>query len=179
MARAPKNDSKLRSLRAHGTLHPHPEDVTDSDFCADGFFDRNDFVQVKYEMLRRARVDGVPISRAAAVFGLSRVAFYEARSRFESDGLVGLLPRKRGPRRAHKLSPKVVQFLLETLNNEPLDSASLVKLIGRRFKISVHQRSVERALERAKKKQRGDCATAARGVTVLAGSRRAVAESSC
>jgi hypothetical protein len=28
-------------------------------------------------------------------------------------------------------------------------------------------------------KQRGDCATAARGVTVLAGSRRAVAESSC
>jgi transposase len=155
VARLPKNDPKLQSLRAHGALHPHPEAVTEPDFCAGGFFDAKDFVQVKYEMLRRARVDGVSISHAAAVFGLSRVAFYKARSRFESDGLVGLLPRKRGPRRAHKLSPEVVQFLLDALQEDrTLGRSQLVELVAQRFEISVHRRSVERALERGKKRLR-------------------------
>jgi transposase len=121
---------------------------------AGGFFDPKDIVQVKYEMLRRARVDAVPISNVAAVFGLSRVAFYEARSRFESDGLVGLLPRKRGPRRAHKLAPEVMQFLLEARNEDPTPSVSeLTQRIEQRFQITVHRRSVERALARVKKKR--------------------------
>ena len=70
----------------------------------DPFFDARDLVQVKYEMLRRARQDGSTVSDAAAAFGFSRPSFYEAKAAYESGGLPGLLPKRPGPRRAHKLS---------------------------------------------------------------------------
>lgn len=154
MSRRTKNDPKLERLRALNALHPHPEAVTDPDFCCGGFFDPRDFVQVKYEMLRRTRVEAVPASRAAAAFGLSRVSFYDARRRLEREGLAGLLPRKRGPRRAHKLDGEVVQALLAALEQDPsLGPEQLARLVQERFGKKVHPRSVERALGRAKKKR--------------------------
>ena len=66
-------------------------------FWGGEFFDPRDLVQVKYEMLRRAREEGVAVSRAAEAFGFSRVAFYQIQRAFESEGLAGLLPRRRGP----------------------------------------------------------------------------------
>jgi hypothetical protein len=36
------------------------------------FFDPRDLVQVKYEMLRRVRIDGASVSQAARDFGFSR-----------------------------------------------------------------------------------------------------------
>ena len=52
MARKRREDRKQLALREHGTLHPHPEEVTDPLFSRDGFFDARDLLQVKYEMLR-------------------------------------------------------------------------------------------------------------------------------
>ena len=65
---------------------------------------------------------------------------------------MGLLPRKRGPRTSHKLSPVVMEFVNELLREDPSRTASeLVAQIHRRFKRRVHPRSVERALEREKR----------------------------
>ena len=75
------------------------------------FFDARDLVQVKYEMLRRARREGQPVSQVAAAFGFSRPSFYAAQALFEQAGLPGLVPQWPGPRRAHKLSEAVVDFL--------------------------------------------------------------------
>ena len=53
-----EEDPKVEALRAARTLNPRPEAVGDERFAADGFFDARDVVQVKYEMVRRVRVDG-------------------------------------------------------------------------------------------------------------------------
>ena len=145
-------DPKLEELRKRGALHPRPEQVTDELFTASEFFDPRDAIQVKYEMLRRARIDGKPVARVVKDHGYSRPTFYEAQAAFERDGLPGLLPRKRGPRSAHKLSAAVMEFINELLGEDPaLVAADLVEKIRKRFKLSVHPRSIERALEREKR----------------------------
>lgn len=150
-----KPDPKTDALHEQGCLHPHPEKVTDELFASGAFFDARDLVQVKYEMLRRVRIDGRPVSDSAARFGLSRPSYYQAQTAFEEGGLPALLPKKPGPRRAHKLSEEVMTALEEALTEEPeLSSGNLVHLIEKRFGISVHRRSVERALARQEKKRR-------------------------
>lgn len=145
-------DPKLEELRKRGALHPQPEDVTDELFSSSEFFDPRDAIQVKYEMLRRVRIDRQPVAHAARDHGYSRPTFYEALAAFERDGLLGLLPAKRGPRTAHKLSSPVMEFVNELLREDPSRTASeLAERIHRRFKRRVHPRSVERALEREKK----------------------------
>ena len=150
-----KTDPKAEALREQGCLHPHPEKVTDEAFVASEFFDPRDLVQVKYEMLRRVRVEGQAISQAAMGFGLSRPSYYQALAAFDAGGLPALLPKKPGPRRAHKLSEEVMTALLEALAEEPqLGPRELVELAEARFGLSVHRRSIERALARQEKKRR-------------------------
>jgi len=151
----PKPDHKVHALRQQGCLHPHPEKVSDELFTTSDFFDPRDLLQVKYEMLRRVRIDGHTVSQSASNFGLSRPSFYQAQALYEEGGLPGLLPKKPGPRRAHKLSDEVVEALREVLDKEPdTDSAALVELVENRFGVSVHPRSIDRALARQKKKRR-------------------------
>ena len=146
-------DDKAAALRRHHALNPRPDAVSDPAFgSGDPFFDRRDLVQVKYEMLRRAREEGQPVSRAAAAFGFSRPSFYAARASFEAAGLPGLVPRRPGPRRAHKLSEPIVEALAAEVAADPsLGSAELARHRGGRFGIRVHRRSVERALARRKR----------------------------
>lgn len=146
-------DPKQRSLRAHGTLHPRPGRVQDELFRSHTFFDPRDLLQVKYEMLRRVRIDGLSITGAAQQFSFSRPAFYKALRVFEREGLWGLLPAKRGPRRSHKLSASVMEFLARRREEDPsLKAADLVEVLQLKFGLQVHPRSIERALARAGKK---------------------------
>jgi Homeodomain-like domain len=146
-------EAKAVSLRQHGALNPQPQDVTDPLFQGSDFFDARDLVQVKYEMLRRVRVDSWSVTAAARAGGFSRPAFYQAQDAFTQAGLPGLLPRRTGPRRAHKLSDAVVDFLVEQRGNDPrLSSQELARQVRRRFRVKVHPRSIERALKRRQKK---------------------------
>lgn len=148
-------DPKEASLRRNGCLHPHPERVRDELFQSNAFFDPRDLTQVKYEMLRRARVDGMSVSASAARFGLSRVSFYRALRAWEEGGLPALLPHRPGPRGPHKLTGEVVAALRAALRETPsLTSEELTGLAHERFGLSVHRRSIERALARPEKKRR-------------------------
>lgn len=89
---------KLEALRASGTLNPRPERVNDPLFHGHAFFDACDLVQVKYEMLRRVEHEHTSVQTAAAAFGFSRVAWYQVNGRYAQEGLIGLLPRRRGPK---------------------------------------------------------------------------------
>jgi transposase len=111
--------------------------------------DARDLVQVKYEMVRRVRVDGGTVSRSAAEFGFSRPSFYEAATALDAGGLAALVPARPGPRRAHKMSAEVVAFARQQLGADPaLRPADLVGVIEEHFGVRVHPRSVERALAR-------------------------------
>ena len=145
-------DAKIDALKQHGCLNPRPDAVRDGLFLSNAFFDPRDLLQIKYEMLRRVREDGVPVSRAAASFGVSRPTWYQAQLAFEAGGLPALLPHRRGPRRAHKLSDEVVKALRSAKSEQPEISArDLVDLVRERFGLRVHRRSIERALARGKK----------------------------
>ncbi|MEK7703389.1 MAG: helix-turn-helix domain-containing protein [Myxococcota bacterium] len=153
MTKTKTPDPKVDALRQHGSLNPKPDKVADPLFASSAFFDRRDLVQVKYEMVRRVNADGLSVSRSAATFGFSRPSFYQAQAAIEREGLAGLIPKKRGPRRAHKLGTEAVAFLQEQLAQEPsLSSAELGRRVWQRLKLRVHPRSIERALARQKKK---------------------------
>ena len=150
-----KPDPKNAALRAQGALHPRRDEVADELFDESDFFDARDLVQVKYEMLRRVRVEGRSVTRAATDFGFSRPAFYQAKDAFERGGIPGLVPKKRGPKAAHKLTGEVVDYLEQVLKEEPsLKALALTACIAKRFSIHAHPRSVERALARRRESRR-------------------------
>ncbi len=107
MAGAKYKKPKVEALRRQRSLNPHPERVTALLFQESEFYDPQDLVQVKYEMLRQVHVDRVPINQSAAAFGFSRPTFYQAQLDFEQEGLFGLAPKKKGPQRNHKLTAEV------------------------------------------------------------------------
>jgi transposase len=147
--------TKRDFLRQQGTLNPHPEQVTDPLFQANEFFDPEDLVQVKYEMVRRVQVEKQSASQSAAAFGFSRPTFYQAQADLQRGGLMSLAPQKRGPHAGHKLTPAVLIFLQQMRASDPAASTSrLVEAVAARFGVRVHPRSIERTLLRHQKKLR-------------------------
>jgi len=145
-------DPKVAALRAAGALHPRPEAVQDDAFARQEFFDRRDRVQVKYEMLRRHRIDGRPVTEVATTFGVSRQAFYAAETAFTAGGLPGLLPRPRGPKRAHKCTEEILEFVAQQRAAVPPPSAAAIaEAVRERFGVAIHPRSLARAWMRRKK----------------------------
>lgn len=147
MPTASSNDPKLQALQTSHTLHPHADKVRHPLFVAGGFFDARDLLQVKYEALRALQADGWSLSQVAREFGLSRPTVYEAKSLFTLQGLDGLAPRKSGPKTAHKFTPEVLEFLQATRAQEPaIWAEQLARRVKQRFRVTVHPRSIERAL---------------------------------
>jgi transposase len=150
-----RDDAKTQALAASRTLNPRPERVADPAFGPGGFFDPADLVQVKYEMVRRAEVADVPAGQAAAAFGFSRQSLYSARTALRERGLAGLIPGRPGPKGGHKLTGQVVDLLEELLAADPgLRPGDLAAAVRQRFGVSVHPRSVERALQRRRAARR-------------------------
>ncbi len=148
------NTAKRRALDQNNTLNKNAARVVDPKFKNMAFFDPNDIVQVKYEMLRSAQKDGAGVLKASETFGFSRITFYKTGKAFKELGLAGLIPQKKGPRRAHKLSGEVMEFVRELLERKPdIKSSGIRQEIKDRFNLTVHKRSIERAIDRSKKKQ--------------------------
>jgi len=150
------NTAKRRALYQNNTLNKNADKVADPKFKNVAFFDPDDIVQVKYEMLRSAQKDGTGIQQASKSFGFSRITFYKASKTFKKNGLSGLLPQKKGPRRAHKLSGEVMEFVGRLIEQKPgIKSSRIRQEIKDRFDLTVHKRSIERAIDRSKKKHPG------------------------
>ena len=143
--------SKADALLEGGTLNPMPEKVHDPKFRENEFFDPRDAVQVKYEMLRRVSLEGVSVSDAASEYGVSRPTFYQTKANFEKAGIVGLVPKKRGPHGPRKVQGKVLAFLQNRLvAGEPIRARKMTTVIRKEFGIELHPRTIERAV-RSKK----------------------------
>jgi transposase len=155
MPKLPPDDAKLRSLREQGAANPRPQAVTDNLFAHSEFFDPRDLLQVKYEMLRRVEKDGQTVTEAAVGFGFSRPSFYQAQSALAQRGLAGLIPLKRGPKQARKVSAAVLEFAKQARRDDPsLSTRDLVGRIQESFAVTVHPRTIERGLARDQKKRR-------------------------
>ncbi len=148
----PKNSGqrarRRQALSAQGAIHPHPETVADPLFRDSAFFDPNDLVQVKYEMLRSVQTEGRAVVEAAEAFGLSRPVFYVTQELFQREGLPGLLPRKRGPKRPHKLNDEALSVLAKAIEEAGriLKGEELAALLAQRCGVEAHPRSILRRL---------------------------------
>jgi transposase len=152
MAKRKKPDQKLLELKRTGTLNPHSTAVSDTLFRENPFFDSKDLLQVRYEMLRRHRVEGASIVDVSSTFGVSRPTFYQAQTAFERGGLTGLLPKQRGPKEGHKLSGEVIEHVRDLKSSSPgLTTVECIRAVEEKFGITVHRRSLERAMAGKKK----------------------------
>jgi transposase len=122
--------------------------VSDPLFRDSAFFDPNDLVQVKYEMLRSVETDGRAVVETVEAFGLSRPVYYVTRELFKREGLPGLLPRKRGPKRPHKLTEEALAVLAQVVHEAErvLSGAELAAVLAERCDIRAHPRSILRRL---------------------------------
>jgi len=152
MAKARKPDPKSLELKRTATLNPRPDSIADPLFKANPFFDPKDLLQVRYEMLRRHRVEGVSVVEVASQFGVSRPTLYQAQAAFEQAGLSGLLPKPRGPKQGHKITAEIVEYVRMLRAADPgLSTVGALRSVKERFGITVHRRSLERALMSKKK----------------------------
>ena len=156
MPEDPPADPKTTFLRAHGLLHPHAEKVRDELFHSRPFFDPRDLLQVRYEMLRRHRVDGLSIPKVVARFGVSRPTFYHVEAAYHAYGLPGLVPLKRGPKGPRRCTPEILAFVRSRRRDDPqLSWGTLLREIAHQFGgAPLHRRTVERGLAREAKKGR-------------------------
>ena len=147
------DESKQEQLRNHNALNLRAGAVTHPLFSHSEFFDRHDLVLVKYEMLRAVRVDNLTASEAAKQFGFSRSGYYKVLGSFQRAGLAGLVPSTPGPREAHKLCDNIMDFVdAQLAEDDTLNSRQLAVLLREQHKLSIHPRSIERALARREKR---------------------------
>ncbi|GAH96641.1 unnamed protein product, partial [marine sediment metagenome] len=66
-----------------------------------------------------AQKEGVGILKASEAYGFSRISFYKIDKVFKEHGLSGLLPKKRGPRSAHKLTVEIMEFVSGLIRQKP------------------------------------------------------------
>ena len=142
-------------MKDQNVLNHKADKIKDHLFQTNDFFDPHDLIQVKYEMIRRVEKDGWQVTKASSWFGFSRLSFYKIKQAFEALGILGLLPKKRGPKKASKITDTVLAFIKDTQNKEPETKAGKLKiLIKTKFGIDLHKRTIER-IYKNKKKLRG------------------------
>jgi transposase len=147
--------AKRQALQAAGTFNSRSAQVRHPLFQQSGFFDPEDLLQLKYETLRALEVDKCPMATAARQFGLSRPTIYQAQNQFQQQGLEGLLPRKRGPRAAHKLTAEIQQYLQIQTTIEPgVKAEELARRVRQRFGVPLHPRTIQKALQAKVKRGR-------------------------
>jgi transposase len=146
---AKRNSKSLKAtaLLAEGTFNPAAERVRDPKFHTHDFFDPRDLVQVKYELLRRVSLEHASVTAATAAYGVSRPTYYQAKAHFATAGIAGLVPRKRGPRGPHKLQGEALAFVEQhRVVGKPLRARALAQRLRQQFHLTIHPRTIERAV---------------------------------
>jgi transposase len=146
------DSEKNQLLKKQGVFNRHARKIKDPLFQSNSFFDPCDIVQAKYEMVRQVMSEGKSISETASAFGMSRPTFYQSKNALEKEGLIGLSPKKTGPKRRHKISFEVMAFISEKMDeDETLTWGQLAAMVSERFAVTIHPRSIERAVTGQKK----------------------------
>jgi transposase len=147
--------TKRQALKCARLLHSHPDKVLSPLFERIAFFDPNDKLQVKYEMLRSHEVEGLPINRAAQLFGYTRQGFYQVQQAFRAQGMAGLLEKKRGRKGPVKCTPEIVAFLVREKQLKPeLSGRELAERVLEEHGVRVHRRTVEKVVKNLNRPRR-------------------------
>lgn len=143
------SEAKREFLAGQGLLHGTPERVRHPLFYSLDFFDTHDLAQVRYEMLRAARVGEATVAEACRLFGFSREYFYQLERDFMARGYVALIGAPRGRRPLIGVNQEIISFLLQRKMADPrLTGEQLRQEILAAYKVDCSRRTVERVLEK-------------------------------
>jgi transposase len=149
-------DTKKAFLDKEGLLNPKPERVCHPLFDTLDFFDPWDLPQVRYEMLRSARVENSSVAEACKLFGFSREYFYKLERSFTARGYVALLGSPMGRRPLIALNQEVINFIVHRkLEHPKLSTEVLRQEIQRQYQVDCSRRTVERMVEKVGLGKRG------------------------
>jgi len=142
-------DTKKKFLEQEGLINPKPERVSHPLFETLNFFDPLDLPQVRYEMIRAARVGNISVSEACKLFGFSREYFYKLERSFMARGYVALLGSTMGRRPIIAINQEVVNFIVHRKIEEPkVSGENLRQEIRRLYNVDCSRRTVERTVEK-------------------------------
>jgi len=125
------------------------------DLAKNGFFKESDSTQVKYEMLRTNATTKKSVVEVCQEFNFSRKAFYNAKERFNEDGLVGLIDRLPGPRGRHKVDSEmeetIVRIKREHMNDPKFKVPQVFQALKEEYTerclpVNISTKTVERVL---------------------------------
>lgn len=141
-------EQKRHILKQARALNDHPERVRAPLFSQHPFFDPQDKVQVKYELLRAREVEGVSLTEACRLYGFTRESYRHILARFRAEGIKGLFERKRGRRGPVKATESVRAFLrAERESQEHLSVQELIERCQGELGVSLSRRTVFRILD--------------------------------
>jgi len=107
-------------------------------------------------MLRRVSKEKYPVKKASDCFSMSRQNFYKVKDAFEQKGMTGLLPGKRGPKRAHKITEDIIRFIKTIVEQTPtLTKDQIAQKIEEDFNLVIHPRTIGRVLRGQKNGRKG------------------------
>lgn len=141
--------SKQEEMRRNGSFNHRADNVTAEIFKNSNFFDAHDLIQVKYEMLRTVEKDLREVSSTSEAFGFSRVSFYQIKKEYEENGIIGLMPKKRGPKGSRKISSGDIEFARGLLGTHT--KAQIVQRLKDERGVEISKRTLERQLSVKKK----------------------------
>ena len=143
------NEAKKKFLEQEGLLNPKPERLSHALFKTLDFFDPLDLPQVRYEMIRAARVEKISVTEACRLFGFSREYFYKLERNFMARGYVSVLGSTMGRRPLIALNQEIVNFLVHRKIEEPkLSGEDLRKEIRHLYNVDCSRRTVERIVQK-------------------------------
>ena len=136
--------AKHEEMRKNGSFNHRASKVNAEIFKNSLFFDAHDLVQVKYEMIRAVEKEHREVLSTATSFGFSRVSFYQIKKEFDEHGIVGLMPKKRGPKGSRKMNESDVEFARGLVDTHTKSQILLILKEERGIEIS--KRTLERQL---------------------------------
>ena len=140
---------KTDILKENGTFNHQSDKVTADDFRHGIFFDPQDLVQVKYEMLRSVAKDNLSVSEASKKYGLSRQTYYINKEAVEKAGIMALIPQKPGPKHATKLTDDGKTFIDSFVQSHPKATLKDInEALAQNTGITVHLRTIQRYLSK-------------------------------
>lgn len=147
-------NNKVKQLKLQRSFNKNGQKLRDETYLSSDFFDPNDVIQVKYEMLRKVEFEKQPISKVSALFGFSRVAYYKAKKDLKEGGLSNLTNKTMGPKRSHKLNQEILDFVISSRKDDStLTLKTILDSIKVEFNVVIHRRTLERALAKSESKK--------------------------
>lgn len=141
---------KRTILKSMGCFNRYADRVKSNLFKESTFFDPEDKIQVKYEMLRAVNIDGLSITDAAEAFGYSRETYYTVADNFRREGTIGLMDKEQGRRQPEKLVDEVVKYIIQERKKDPENNSGkiLAEKVWKKFKIKLHEKTIYKALKK-------------------------------